>query len=338
MTRHPAICSTLVAVVALVASSHACTAILDFPEEVTGYLWCLDATPATGLLFDSLSLIEIRYATSNNWTRGCKCLCAADHQLMLQGAAGELTPDSEDAIWYDLQVGQLRASAVNDCDGRTAELAADYGTLITFDDPETISCLDSVTDETPYFAAECGQLDDVCPPGAPGGFGTDGYIPGTTSTTSTTDADSSDTGLDDGSDSDSDSDHSDTTTSAALHAFDDWSSIIDCPTRTHCNVDATVIQALLVDPTLLSQDHVRIAWGISRLGHRGLHFLALDPDSFPAALGLEPGDVPWRVNGIELRTLADIAHALEVLTHAMTVTAEIDRGEVTVTRTYRIIE
>jgi hypothetical protein len=334
MIRHLAVTSALVAG-AIGGISQGCTAILDFPEEVTGYLWCLDAEPPRGRRANNGALIQIQYAISNNWTRGCKCLCAADHQLMLQGAAGALTPDSEDAIWYDLQVGQLRASAVNECNGRTAELAAENATIITFDDPETISCLDSVTDEAPYFAAECGQLDDVCPPGAPGGFGTDGYIPGTTSTT---EAYGSDTGLDDGSDSDSSSDSSDTTSGAALHGLDDWSSVIDCPTHTHCNLDATAVHALLADPTLLSKEHVRIAWGISRLGHRGLHFLALDPDSFPAALGLEPGDVPWRVNGIELRTLADIAHALEVLTHAMTVTAEIDRGEVTLTRTYRIIE
>jgi hypothetical protein len=116
---------------------------------------------------------------------------------MLEGAAGELVPGSEDAIWYDLQVGQLRAAAASECNDRTAELEAANDTVITFDDAATISCLDAVADEPAYFADECTQFDDTCPPGAPGGFGTGGYVPGTgTDTDASTADDAPATGVD----------------------------------------------------------------------------------------------------------------------------------------------
>ena len=229
--------------------------------------------------------------------------------------------------------GQLRASAATECNDRTAELAAEEATLITFDDPQTVSCLDAVADEPAYFAEECTQYDDNCPPGAPGGFGTDGYIPGDSTTAGTS---PSDTGVDDSGGSDT----SDTTTSggAGLHGSDDWSSTIDCPTRDHCDIEAAFVRALLTDPRLLPHDHIRLAAGTSALGHRGLHLLELAPGSLPAALGLHPGDVLWRVDEIELRTRTDLVRAFERLARATKLTADIDRGPSTVTRTYRLVE
>lgn len=342
MTRYP----PLVATSLLVGLAVGCTALLDFPEEVTGYRWCLDAEPATGRRFDNQILTEIRYPVSNNWTRACTCFCAADHQLMLQGAAGELTPGSEDALWYELQLGQLRASAATACDDRTAELATEHATLITFDDPQTVSCLDAVADESAYFAEECTQYDDLCPPGSPGGFGTDGYIPGESSTASTEGSDTGidasgtgrDTAVDSGSSDGSDGSDSGTTGGAGLHGLDDWSSAIDCPTRDHCDIDAAFVRAVLTDPRVLSQEHIRVEAGLSALGHRGVHVIELAPDSLPAALGLQAGDVLWRVDEIELRTGTDVVRALERLTRAVALTAVIDRRESTFERTYRIVE
>jgi hypothetical protein len=57
-----------------------------------------------------------------------------------------------------------------------------------------------------------------------------------------------------------------------------------------------------------------------------------------SALGLQPGDVLWRLNGIELRTLADVGHAFEVLDQATVLTADIDRGSRTLTRSYHRVD
>lgn len=318
-----------------------CTAILDFPEEVTGYRWCLDAEPAKGRRLDNTALIDIKHSPSNNWTRACKCFCAADHQLMLQGAAGELPPGSEDALWYELQVGQLRASAATECDDRTAELEAEEATIITFDDPDAVSCLDAVADEASYFAEECTQDDDNCPPGAPGGFATDGYLPGESSTAS---SDGSGTGIDDsGGDTSVDGDTIDgsqtgDTTSEGLGptGMDDWSTMIDCPTDDHCNIDAALMEALWADPSALMDDRVRVTAGTSKRGRRGAQVLELAPGSLPAALGLRAGDVITRVGELELRTRSEVLRAIEALRRADAFVVEIDRGEQRVVRSYRV--
>jgi hypothetical protein len=334
-------------VMALVAS-YGCTLIFDFPELVPAHRWCLDADPATGRRNNNFQLIEIT-DLSGAWTRGCKCYCPADHTIMLAGANGELDPGSEDEVWYGIEVGLLRASAASACDDRTAELEADQGIFITFDDPETISCLASVADETPFLATECVLNEDICPPGAPGGFGTDGYVPGTSTNGTTaaegtaadetaTDGDVPGTGgataIDDGTSASG----SNTDGGAGVFGPDDWTTAIDCPLPDRCDVEAAFVEELLADLGVLSDDSINIRPGASRLGHYGLVFAELGPDSFPAALGLRRGDVLWRVSGIELRTLADVGRAFELLHQATVLTAEIDRGSVTLERTYRIVE
>jgi hypothetical protein len=321
----------------LAGISHGCTALLDIPEDVTAYLWCLDAKPAKGMREDNLTLIQIN-EPSGAWTRGCKCYCPADHAIMVDGANGALAPGSEDEVWYGVQVGLLRGSATSACNDRVAELEAIHGTLITFDDPATVSCLDAVADEDPYYASQCVLDDETCPPGAGGGFGTDGYVPGTDGTTAdegtTTDggADSS------GTSSATAEGDSSTGGGAIVYGLDDWSAVVDCPTGDRCDVEAGFVAELLADLDVFSDDHIAVRPGVSRLGHHGFVLAELGPDSFPAALGLQPGDVLWRVGGVELRTFGDVGRAFEVLNQATVLTAEIDRGAVTVQRSYRIVE
>jgi hypothetical protein len=183
-------CSTLADLgfmVILAGSSPGCTLLLDIPEPVAAHRWCLDADPAKGLRSDDFLLLSIT-DPSGAWMRGCKCYCPADHAIMLAGANGELAPGSSNETWYGVEVGLLRGSAASACDDRVSELEDELGIFITFDHPETISCLDAVADETPYLAAGCVADEDLCPPGDPGGFGTDGYVPGT-STAGATGAD-----------------------------------------------------------------------------------------------------------------------------------------------------
>jgi hypothetical protein len=339
MRRQPFALASAIATLALAGISSGCQAILNIPDPVAAHLWCLNADPARGRRADNLWLIDIKHP-DGIWMRGCKCYCPADHAIMVEGADGALTPGSGDALWYEAQAGQLRATAVDACTDRAAQLEAENGTLITFDDPGTVSCLDSVADEAPYYASQCVLDEDHCPPGAPGGFGTDGYIPGTSTDGATADdSTTSDDGVDSSGTGDATADGDSTTGSGAgIYGIDDWSTVIDCPTHDRCDVDAAFVAALRTDLRVFSEDHIGVQPGKSRLGHQGFVLTELGPDSFPAALGLQPGDVLWRLNGIALETLADVGHAFEVLDQATVLTADIDRGSRTITRSYHRVD
>jgi hypothetical protein len=307
------------------------------PDPVIAYSWCVDAEPAQGQTVEEFPA-PITDAVSGTWMRACKCYCPADHAIMIEGANGTLAPGSADADFYAYELGLLRASAELACVERVLELEVDLGTLIEFDAPGTVSCQDAVADEEPLLSGECVLNEATCPPDAGTATATaieDGDIP---NTSGATEADGSTgtgdgTGADDGSSGSSGSDGG-----AGVYGIDDWSTVIDCPTREQCDIEAAFVEELLTDLSVLFNDHIGVRPGVSRLGHHGFVLVELGPDSFPAALGLEPGDVLWRVSGMELRTLADVGHAFEVLNQATMLKAEIDRDSQTLTRSYRIVE
>jgi hypothetical protein len=351
MRRRTMALASLLGTLALLGVVSGCyPPIPEVPDPVTGYSWCVDAEPAQGQTVGEFP-VDITDAVSGAWMRACKCYCPADHAIMVQGAYGALVPGSADEDFYAYELGLLRTSAEVACVERVLELEVELGTDIEFDSPGTVSCQDAVADEAPLLSGECMLNEATCPPGV--GTGTeDGGVPSTSGATgadgSTGGGDVSGTDgttVDDGSSSGSDSgstgggDASGTDSDgggAGVYGIDDWSTVIDCPTRERCDVDGTFVEELLADLGVLLHDHIGVRPGVSRLGHYGFVFVEIGTDSFPAALGLEPGDVLWRVNGIELRTFADVGRAFEVLSQATVLTAEIDRGSVTVNRTYRI--
>jgi hypothetical protein len=346
--------ASLLGMLAFVGVSNGCyPSIPSVPDPVDAYSWCVSADPAEGWRIDEETPISITHPDSGLWMRACKCFCPVEHEIMVQGANGWLTPGSPDDDFYEYEVGLLRASAELACLERVVELEVELGTLIEFDAPGTVSCQDAVADEEPFSSNECILNEAICPPGAGTGTGTeDGGIPGTSGETGADGSTGTEDGTGDtgssgssgsgssgsGSSGDDDNSGSGSDGGAGVYGIDAWSVVIDCPTRERCDVDAAFVERLLADLSLLYQDHIGVRPGVSRLGHHGFMLVELGADSFPAALGLEPGDVLWRVNGIELQTLGDVGHAFEVLNQATVLKAEIDRGLVTITRMYRIVE
>jgi hypothetical protein len=333
MNRH--VLAVLAATIALVGIGVGCTAILDIPSPVTAYRWCLDAEPARGLRGDNLLLQNIK-APSGLWMRGCKCYCAADNEIMIQGADGQLTPGSQDEVFYANEVAQLQAAGALACSNQVIAMQAELGTTLDFTHPQAVTCADAVVDEAPYFATECVLDEEICPPGAGGGGGGGGGATGggdaTDSGETTGTGDISTTG---GATADESSGGG--SGGSMVYGIEDWADVIDCPSSARCEVDAAFVDELLADLGMFSDDAIAMSTGVSALGHRGFVFAELGPDSLPAALGFAPGDVLWRVNGLELRSFADVGHAFERLDQATVFTVQVDRQSQTLQRTFRLV-
>ena len=300
-----------------------CTVILDFPEPVTAYRWCLDAKPAAGIRDSDLLLQNIQ-DSAGNWMRGCICYCPAEHDIMVKGANGQLAPGSAHEAFYSNEVAQLQAKAQTACIDRVLELQAANATVYTFDDPGTISCADAVADEDPYYSTQCVLDDDICPAGA-GGSGDDGFPAPTGGEMESSGPDTADETADG------------TMGGSMIYGLDDWSQVISCTAPNRCDVDAVFVDMLLEDLSLLTHDDIRIRpASVSDQGHRGFLLASIGSESFPAALGLQPGDLLWAVNTIPLEDFAAVAQAFEDLSQAAHITVQIDRDGQTISHTIRI--
>ena len=111
----------------LLSSSLGCTALLDLPDPVDSFKWCLDADPARGRSSENLSVDDIQ-TPAGNWTRGCKCYCPADNAIMVDGEAGLLAAGSANEAFYLGQVQTLRLEAQTACTKRVLELQEFGGT------------------------------------------------------------------------------------------------------------------------------------------------------------------------------------------------------------------
>ena len=295
--------------VAALASS--CVDVPPLPDPVVGYQWCLDAEPATGRRLDDFSLTEITHPVSGLWMRGCRCTCPDEHDIMVAGTNGQLTPDTPDDLFYQTQVSLLRADAQLACTERLVEVQQQFGVPILFDDPDTVSCADAVADEAPYYATECPLDTALCPAEADGTGG---------------DTDSAG------------ADPSPGMGGPTTYGLEDWSEVIHCTSPRDCAIEAAFVDVLLQDLGLFADDAIRVLPGAtSPLGHRGFQFTTLGPHSLPAALGLKQGDLLWQLGGIELRDFEAVTEAFEQLHQATTLTARIDRDGRTIVHTVRIV-
>ena len=314
-----------------------CTAILDFPDPVDSFQWCIDANPARGRNETTNSLFNI-VDPSGNWLRGCKCFCPEDNEVMVLGEAGMLAPGSGHESWYLNEVELLRAKAAEACAERVSMLQEQLGTTYTFNDPETVSCADSVVDESPYYSSGCVRDDDICPGGGPGV----GPAPGTGGVDTGSGTAGVDTGTGtDGADTtgaDEAGDGSGGAGGAVAYGLEDWSSVINCPTAEGCDVAGWFVDELLEDLSVFEDDAIQIYAGAkSSLGHQGFRFASLGPESLPAALGFQEGDLLWGVNGIMLSDFAAIGRAFEELNQAVDFTARFDRNGEVYRRSFHLV-
>lgn len=329
----------LTAAAACLTAQSACTIILDLPDPVTAYRWCLDAAPAQGRSNANFAIYGITHPDSGTWMRGCTCYCPADHELMILGANGQLAPGSDDETAYLNALAQLRAKAELACTERVLEMQTEQGAVLTFADPETVTCAAAVADDEPYYTTECVLNTDICP-GAPTVGGSAGQVGTSGDAGATTHTDDSSTSVGPGADeSDGGNGGTGGTGGGAMaYGLDDWVTVIDCTTVDRCDVEAAFVDELLQDLSVFEGDVIRVRpSAVSDIGHRGFLFTRLGPASFPAALGFRAGDLLWAVDDIELRSLADVGRAFEDLDRATVVHARLDRDGETLTRTYRLV-
>jgi len=301
-----------------------CQAILDFPDPVDSFRWCIDANPARGTTAFDNFIHNIKI--NGTWTRGCKCYCPAQSETMLLGESGMLALGSARETWYLNEVATLQAKAQVACTERVAMMQEENNTTYAFDEPGTVSCADAVADESPYFSSGCMLDDDICPGGA--GAGAGGGFPGTggggetgsatsgadgTATTGadTTGADESGTGGAGG---------------AMLYGLDDWATVLSCPSPDACDVTADFVDDLLQDLSVFEDDAIFIRpYARSSSGNTGFLFKSLGPESLPAAIGFVQDDLIWAVNGIKLTDFAAVGRAFEDLNQSAALTAQFDR-------------
>lgn len=317
-----------------------CTAILDIPDPVTAYRWCLDADPALGSS-QATGFIEAIQDDAGNWMRGCTCYCPSDHELMVLGANGQLVSGSDAETFYLNEVEHLRAKALLACTNRVLEMQTQLETTFTFSDPGTITCAVAVDDEEPYYATECVLDTDLCPEGGGGGGG--GGFPGTDGPPDTEGGTGTGDDLDTGTGLDTSTGAEGTTegvhvSGPVLYGYDDWADVITCPTPGQCDVDAAFVADLLEGLSILADDDIRIRpAATSSRGHQGFLFTAVGPDSLPAALGIRRGDLLWDVNGIRLTDFAAVGEAFEALNQTTTLTARFDRNGQTISLGYTLV-
>ncbi|MCH9684943.1 MAG: hypothetical protein K0V04_26135 [Deltaproteobacteria bacterium] len=240
--------------------------------------------------------------------------------IIADGNAGSLAPDSDEEAYYDDIVATLRTGATNSCYSRASDIGTSLGTVIQFDGAGDVSCLDAASDEVPYL------LGTKCAIGPCEGYfpvpGTGGLPEPTATTTADTTADTT-AGNDDGG--------------MHVYGIGAWADVIDVDGSTY-EFDSDFVGNLLGDLTVFSDDNIGIGSGTSSLSNRGFEFETVGEDSIADALGFEEGDIVWELNGSTFEDIDDVTEAFETLQLETVFTIKLDRGSTTLTRTIKVTD